>query len=59
MLKSMKYNKPHIEVVEAKLFLLNVSGPGATDIGAPSVRNDSKSIWDEDTEDNEIIDYEI
>lgn len=53
------YNTPRIKVAELAVSLLSASGPDATSIGSPSVRNNSKSVWDEDTEDNENIDYEI
>lgn len=55
------YIKPQIEIAEADFVLLNVSGPGATSIGSPNVSNDAKghSVWDEDINDNEAIDYEI
>lgn len=51
------YVKPQIKMIEADLVLLSMSeiGPGATDIDAPMV----KSVWDEDTNDNETIDYDI
>ena len=60
----MEYVKPSTIIVKAEAdILLLGSGaearPGATDIGSPSVRNNSKSIWDEDAEDNETIDYDI
>lgn len=58
-LNDMKYEKPKVTMIEADFILLTASGPNAGDIGSPSVRYDSKSIWDEDIEDNEIIDYEI
>ena len=41
----MKYERPTIEIVEADFSLLAASGPGAGDIGSPSVR--TKSVWDE------------
>lgn len=41
------YNVPNIEVAELAVSLLSASGPGATDIGAPSVSN-GKSVWDEE-----------
>ena len=43
----MEYERPKIEIAKADLVLLSASGPGAGDIGSPSVRNNSKSIWDE------------
>lgn len=45
----MRYERPTIEIVEASTDLLSASemGPGATDIGAPNVSNDAKSVWDE------------
>ncbi len=46
----MKYIKPQIEIIEADLVLLAASGPSAGDIGSPSVRNNSKSIWDEESD---------
>ena len=48
----MKYERPNITIVEASTDLLSASesGPGATDIGAPSVRYNSKSVWDEESD---------
>lgn len=46
----MKYNRPCIMIVEADFGLLIDSGPGAGDIGSPSVRYNSKSIWDEESD---------
>lgn len=45
----MKYERPNITLVKADLVLLQSSemGPGATDIGAPSVSSECKSVWDE------------
>lgn len=45
----MKYNRPQIDIAEADFVLLSLSemGPGATDIGAPNVSNECKSVWDE------------
>lgn len=45
----MKYVKPQIEIIEADLVLLSVSGPGAGDIGSPGVDDNAKefSVWDE------------
>lgn len=48
----MKYKRPNIEIVQVESFLLTSSeivggGPGATDIGAPNVSNECKSVWDE------------
>lgn len=40
-----KYIKPQIETAEADFDLLSVSGPGATDIGAPTLES---SVWDEE-----------
>lgn len=42
-------------ITEADFGLLCGSGPGAGDIGSPSVRNNSKSIWDEDEGDNTLF----
>lgn len=42
----MKYERPTIEIVEADFSLLAASGPGAGDIGSPSVR--TKYVWDEE-----------
>lgn len=42
-----KYERPYITIFEANVELLAMSGPGATDIGAPNVSNECKSIWDE------------
>jgi len=44
----MEYERPNIAIVEAIADLLSASetGPGATDIGAPSVR--TKSVWDDE-----------
>ena len=42
-----KYTKPYIEIAKADLVLLNVSGPGATDIDAPSF-DAKESVWDEE-----------
>lgn len=57
----MTYERPNIEIVEVNMVLLQSSeiGPDATSIGSPSVSNEAKSVWDEDNEDNETIDYEI
>ena len=43
------YIIPIITIAGADLVLLQSSeiGPGATDIGAPSVSNEAKSVWDE------------
>lgn len=43
----MKYKTPYIEIFEASVVLLAVSGPGATDIGAPSF-DAKESVWDEE-----------
>lgn len=56
------YERPNITIVEADLVLLQASemGPGATDIGAPSVR--TKSVWDEVNEQyniKEVSNYEV
>lgn len=45
-----KYVKPQIDIAKADLVLLAMSGPGAGDIGSPSVRYNSKSIWDEESD---------
>ena len=45
-----KYVKPQIEIAETDFALLCGSGPGAGDVGSPSVRNNSKSIWDEESD---------
>ena len=58
-LNDMKYEKPKVTMIEADFGLLSGSGPGADDIGSPSVSNECKSVWDEDINDNEAIDYEI
>lgn len=42
------YNTPRIEVAELAASLLSASGPGAGDIGSPSVR--TKSVWDEESD---------
>lgn len=45
----MEYERPYIEIVEADLVLLSMSGPGATDIGSPSVEEAKEySVWDEE-----------
>ena len=49
----MEYKRPQTETTKADLVLLNVSGPGPTDIGAPSVR--TKSVWDEEKSDNTLF----
>lgn len=46
----MEYVKPHIEIAEADFVLLTASGPVAGDIGSPSVLYNSKSIWDEESD---------
>lgn len=51
----MKYVKPQIEITEADLVLLIASGPGAGDIGSPSVRYNSKSVWDDEASDNTLF----
>lgn len=45
----MKYERPNITLISIDVELLQYShmGPGATDIGAPNVSNECKSIWDE------------
>lgn len=58
----MIYEKPTIEIVEADLVLLCGSSPSATDIGAPNVSNEAKSVCDEvnDTYNiNKEEDYEV
>ena len=55
----MKYKQPFIEMISIDACLLSGSKPCADDIGSPSVRNNSKSIWDEESEYDETIDYEI
>ena len=44
-----KYKRPQIDIAEADFVLLSGSGPGAGDIGSPSVDDNAKrySIWDE------------
>lgn len=49
MFFDMKYIKPQIEIAEVDLVLLTASGPGAGEIGSPSVR--TKSVWDEEESD--------
>lgn len=46
----MDYERPNITIVEASTDLLSASelGPGATDIGAPNVSNECKSLWDDE-----------
>lgn len=48
----VNYIKPLISYAEADLVLLQSSelGPGAGDIGSPSVRYNSKSVWDEESD---------
>lgn len=36
-----------VHLMEVELFSISDAGPGATDIGAPSVSNECKSVWDE------------
>lgn len=55
----MKYENPKLTMIKADFGLLSTSGPNAGDIGSPSVSDKCKSIWDEDIEDNEDIDYDI
>lgn len=54
----MNYKRPNITIVEASADLLSASemGPGATDIGAPNVSNEAKSVWDEINEQYNIKD---
>ena len=42
-------------IVEADLVLLSGSGPCAGDIGSPSVRYNSKSVWDDEESDNTLF----
>ncbi len=51
----MRYIRPTITIVEADFGLLCCSGPGAGDIGSPSVRYNSKSVWDDDEIDNTLF----
>ena len=46
----MEYERPKIEIAKADFGLLCGSGPTAGDIGSPNVRNNSKSIWDEESD---------
>lgn len=46
----MKYEQPFIEMISIDACLLSGSGPDATSIGSPSVRYNSKSIWDEESD---------
>lgn len=46
----MIYKEPNITIKEIGTEFLAMSGPCAGDIGSPSVRNNSKSIWDEESD---------
>ena len=43
------YIRPTIDIISIGTALLSCSGPGATDIGSPTVSSDAKkySVWDE------------
>lgn len=51
----MRYEQPFIEMISIDACLLSGSGPDATSIGSPSVRYNSKSIWDKDGSDNTLF----